>query len=648
MCVCDKLHITDPIFKNKRADGGIFARYENVSADGADVIVTVNVDNEYTENRSFVLSVSLNDKSGNICAETEKEIMVDGGCSHTESFVLHVKNPQLWSPENPYLYTLTAQLISNAIIDSKSETIGIRHLEFKHDGFYLNGVKTCITGANRHHQYPHIGIAVSDNAHYREMKLLKDGGFNFLRLCHYPQSPAVYKACDELGIMVADCTPGWQWCKADGPFKGRVYQNIRDMIRRDRNHPCVIMWEVSLNETGASEEFMWNDRWSGADDDFMHMCHLTAHEEYPGNQLYTSGDSIGRDNPAKVDFDIPYPLGVKQWYEMDVHPSDKPFFRREYGDFEFGFNFSTTRQERKFGEHAMLNSAWNFVYSHNLSLSKSWMVGSAIWVGIDYTRPYFIPEPICAAGALDIFRIPKFSYYYFASQQEKTPVLYIANYWSDYGSLRKVVVFSNCDEVELLVNGHSVARQKPDSGKITSYKLPDKFFNAGYWHGNKTDNIKNNTLDFTREYKEAIEKYCFDGDNCSHCSHPPFSFSDIPYEEGSLTAIGYKNGKEIMRQTRISNPIPYKIVLETADMNIPLKNDGVDFIFAYAHINNKNGFRCFEAENEIHFKIEGGEIIGRDTLKAEAGTAPVMIRKNADKLTLAVSSEGLVGDKCIL
>ncbi|MDR0405606.1 MAG: hypothetical protein LBH54_02295, partial [Clostridiales bacterium] len=309
-------------------------------------------------------------------------------------------------------------------------SIGIRAAAVdRKKGFVLNGEPIWIQGANRHQQFPYIGNAASDNAQFRDALKLKEAGFNFVRLAHYPQSPAFLDACDRVGLLVVEPVPGWQFCN-EGQFKEVALQNIRDMIRRDRNHPCVAFWEVSLNETGDTAETNWLN-WRGATDEFFRECHLTAKAEHPG--CLTSGDTLGRKNPQYVGFDIPHPICDGFDITKEFMP-DKLFFTREYGDFDFGGNYSTTRQVRGNGEKAMRLSAWNFQHSLNKIRASGDSMGAAIWVGVDYNRGYYPCVPLCTSGVFDTFRLPKYSREFFASQislQKGNPVIFIASYWSE-------------------------------------------------------------------------------------------------------------------------------------------------------------------------------------------------------------------------
>ena len=349
MHVTDKLHVTDAVYENKTAGGGVFITYSDVSEKSAKISIKTNVKNEYgIDKEAKVAAYILDDKGALLKKEESALFNILHGDDYTFTQCITLDMPKLWHPDSPYLYTVITKVYDGELpVDEVNVRAGIRSISCKKpEGFILNGKPVKLRGANRHHQYPYIGIAASDNAQYRDVKKLKEAGFNFIRLSHYPHSVSFLNACDELGIMVVEPTPGWQWC-SEGLFQDTVIQNIRDMVRRDRNHPCMAMWEVSLNETGTY--------WKGATDEFFHKCHETAHEEYPGDQMLTSGDTLGRDNPQYVGFDVPY----TEWDEDKktrplISIDDKMGFDREYGDFEFGGHYSTTRVFREDGERALL------------------------------------------------------------------------------------------------------------------------------------------------------------------------------------------------------------------------------------------------------------------------------------------------------
>lgn len=605
--VTDKLHITDPVHANIEAGGGIFVTYADVSKDKATVNIKTHVKNTETANANAIVLQVLIDKDGKTIAtsKSKQQTIAASDNKHIEqSFT--VTNPNLWSPDDPYLYTLRTVIYKgNKPVDQVDTSIGIRWFEFsREEGFKVNGKPIFLNGTNRHQEYPYIGNALSNNAQYRDIWKIRNAGFNTLRLGHYPQDPAVLDACDKLGMIVIEPIPGWQFFNNSEVFIDRVYDNVREMIRRDRNHPSIALWEVVLNESWAPQFLETN-------------AYEIAHKELPGPQCFACGDPYG----AKC-WDVSY----NQWKEDITRPQDaqpdKAGFIREYGDFEFGGHYSTSRQYRRDGQQNLLMSAWNFQWSLNRYKAQyPWTAGCATWLMYDHNRGG--SENVEASGTANIFRIPKFTYYFFQSQRntqtklpavESGPMISIANYWTEPDPSQKVIVYSNCDEVKLFVNGRSIATQSPDSGPSTEY-------GPRYKGGNS-----------------------FDGGNTEHLDHPPFTFTNITFQPGELKAIGYINGKEVTQDivNTPGNPAAIKIDFDTSGRD--LTADGSDTIFVYASLVDDKGNANYTATNEITFEVTGpAKLIGDNPLNAEAGIVTVLL--TADKtpaaITVTASSKGL-------
>ena len=262
-------------------------------------------------------------------------------------------------------------------------------------------------------------------------------------------------ACDELGLMTAPCTPGWQWWSNDPEFLRLARQNIREMVRWHRNHPSAIMWEVSLNETYGHDRF------------FAECCRI-AREEYPGGQLFTAGDSYASRDVSH--YDVPYCGWPGNGYNRPAAPGFEGrcrSFIREYGDNDSSINTRVTIGGGvEHSERNQFAQAWAHQWTHNTNNGWPWPIGDALWVGVDHLeRCWTGSQPMSTCGVLDYLRQPKFSAYFFQSQRpQQEPSLFIANYWTRRPSPAKVVVFSNCDEVELQLNDRTLYRQKPDAG----------------------------------------------------------------------------------------------------------------------------------------------------------------------------------------
>ena len=196
----------------------------------------------------------IKDAYGNHIADGSTYTMLkDESIQNTETEII-VNHPKLWSLDSPTLYYMTTSVyLRNNLVDRKETRFGIRKIEVdRKKGVLINGeVQPFLSGVNRHQDYPVIGNAAPSSMQRRDAILFKEAGFSVVRAAHYPMAEAFLDACDELGILVFEATPGWQWYPTDEPepFSSRVRENIRQMVRRDRNHPCILAYETVLNET---------------------------------------------------------------------------------------------------------------------------------------------------------------------------------------------------------------------------------------------------------------------------------------------------------------------------------------------------------------------------------------------------------------
>lgn len=578
------VHITHPIMANEVAGGGIFVTYPYVSKQEAEIKVKTQVSNKVGTQRHLTIRHTLYEWSkkkgrGKKVALVESPLVLAAGTTqhHTQQFT--VNNPKLWYPDSPALYVLRTEVMDGRkVTDCEDTRIGIRRIEMTREkGFVINDKPLKQEGSNRHQEYPYVGNAISDQAQYRDMYQIRDNGFNTVRLEHYPQDPSVLEACDELGLLVIEPIPGWQFFNKAQGFVDHTYKDIRDLIRRDRNHPSVIMWETTLNESWPPKS--WKDQ-----------AVRIAHEEFPGDQCYTSGDTYGYDG-----FDVCY----NDWKEGYNRPNttSKPGFIREYYDYEFGGHYSTTRVTRGDGDYALMQNAWNAQWSHNRYRAYyPWTIGGAVRSMYDYNRGCC--DNICYSGLADLFRLPKFGLLYFRTQMKEgtfTPAgpmtyeVFINSHWLE-GSSDTLQVYGNVDEVKLQLNGRVIARQYPDDKPSTS------------------------------EYVSRP-----DGGNAENIDFPPFTFFNVNWERGELKAIGYKDGKTVAEHV-VRTPGAVEA------MDITYFESGVsascrDLLIVYVNLKDLQGTGCF-GENNREVKLEvlqGGELRGPATIKAEAGVASFLV-----------------------
>lgn len=252
--------ITDPNYENEIAGGGLFIATDRVSEQSTDILLKAHIRNEDKQGFAGKISYSLVDRAGKEVASSDVKLNIRKGTATSHNGKMKVKQPHLWTPESPYLYNLCVRIYdkNGNVVDGYRRRVGIRSIEFKgKDGFWLNGKPygKPLMGANRHQDFAVVGNAVANSIHWRDAKKLKDLGLEVIRNAHCPQDPAFMDACDELGLFVIVNTPGWQFWNNEPIFAKRVYNDIRNMVRRDRNHPCVWLWEPILNETWYPEDF---------------------------------------------------------------------------------------------------------------------------------------------------------------------------------------------------------------------------------------------------------------------------------------------------------------------------------------------------------------------------------------------------------
>lgn len=450
------VYITDPNYENKVAGGGLFVAYNNVSEESADVLLDIQVRNDRKQSFNGKVVYELLDANGGKVGEAGRKLSIGKGKAVSGASKIKLSAPHLWSPESPYLYQLHVYIKDNQgnVIDGYRRRIGVRSIEFKgKDGFWLNGkpYEAPLIGANRHQDFAIVGNALSNGMHWRDAKKLRDAGLKVIRNAHYPQDPAFMDACDELGLFVIVNTPGWQFWNEAPEFAQRVYSDIRNMVRRDRNHPSVWMWEPILNET-----------WYPAD--FAQNVKNIVMEEYPYPYCYTGCDSEAKGHEYfPVLFKHPQLGGVDK--EEAEHP-EITYFTREWGDNvdDWSSHNSPSRASRAWGETPMLiqaqgyaNPSYPYTCYETLYQTTRQHIGGCLWHSFDHQRGYH-PDPFYG-GIMDAFRQPKYSYYMFQAQRspqksdliaETGPMVYIAHAMTPF-SPKDVTVYSNCDEVRLTV-----------------------------------------------------------------------------------------------------------------------------------------------------------------------------------------------------
>ena len=578
--------ITDANEENKVAGGGVFLHYDNISEKKADIYINVEVGNKTTLNATPTVIATIKDKTGKTVATIKQKNAVAAGA--TSTFYLHstLKAPHLWSPEEPYLYNVEIRVAEGGkITDGGIVRMGIRRAEFcGKEGFWLNGrLYHQLIGGNRHQDFAYVGNALPNSQQWRDAKRLKDAGMTIIRAAHYPQDPAFMDACDELGLFIIVPTPGWQYWNKDPEFGQLVHENTRQIIRRDRNHTSVLMWEPILNETRYPKDFA------------LKALDITKEEfPYPGRPVAVADmNSEG----VKDNYDVVY--GWTDDIGKEGTPDDKCVFTREFGEMvdDWYAHNCLNRAARSWGEKPMLTAALSLCDTYGeMFHNQHQFIGGCQWHPFDHQRGYH-PDPYYG-GIYDAFRQKKYAFEMFRSQDRtQEPMVFVANEMTQFSD-NDVVVFSNCDSVRLTqFEGDKILTLPVVHNAADKPCAPVVF--KGFW-----------------DFWKARE----------------YSYKQRNWQRVSLLAEGIKDGKVVCSEKKMPSRRSTKIRLYADEMGKQLIADGSDFIVVVAEITDDNGNVKRLAKDNIRFTVEGeGRIIGDESILAnprtvEWGSAPVLIQ----------------------
>jgi beta-galactosidase len=498
------------------------------------------------------------------------------------SDLIDYPNLQKWTLENPKLYNFNVKLYEGATAGTTNEVeydsitvrSGLREAWFADDGFYLNGERIKLRGLNRHQFYPYIGAAAPARLQRKDAEIIKyEMGCNIVRTSHYPQSPHFLDRCDEIGLLVFEEIPGWQHI-GDADWQCIALDNVREMITRDWNHPSIIIWGVRINES-------WDNH------DFYTETNRLARQLDPtrptGGVRFFLGSEFLEDVYTLNDFSN----GILQ-------PEHKPHLVTEFN----GHMFPTKtwdNEERRI-EHALRHAK-----VQSLAQGTEGVSGAIGWCAFDYNTHYEFGagDRICYHGVMDIFRLPKFAAYFYASQQspQQKVVLHAATNWAigdiKEGLIEPIIVFSNCEKLEAYVDGVKKGEYLPNTA---DYNLP----------------------------------------------HPPFMLTDLgamlahPY--GDLRIVGYIADKAVIEQSIVADQLPRHLVLQADDNT--LHADGADMTRLVFKITDTYGNVLPYALNIVQFTLEGeAELIGTNPFPLVGGQAALFVKAKHSASTVKITAQ---------
>jgi beta-galactosidase len=601
-----RLMITDPLHIED-----VFVIPETVSPQQAHIKAQLNVTNADESNRKFTIRTRVVDADGNTIAEKDSSKEINAHSTEMLELNYEIDQPHLWHIDSPYLYTLQVQMVDGeAPVDGVEERFGVRKVEFRKDGrFYLNGEAIKLRGLNRHQMFPYLGAAMPKRVQRKDADILKyDLGLNFMRCSHYPPDPSFIARCDEIGLLVFEEFPGWVFVGGD-EWKAVAKQNLREMILRDRNHPSVMLWGVRINESFDHHNFYVE-------------TNRIARELDPtrptGGVRYFTNTEFLEDVFTVNDFEANL--------EGKLHtPTHVPSIVTEC----MGHMYPTKSYdpEARLIHHAQLHAQIQSC-SHGIPN----LAGTCGWCAFDYytTSVFGAGDHICYHGVCDIFRNPKFAAHFYRSQMEPKDgiELFIARYmtpeFNDVGDA--LTVFSNCDRVDLYIDGEKFDTQTPDA--------------AGY------PNLPHPPFTFT-----GIQASYKDKRPNKH--EATYEWNGMAWAVGrwlgqmvsKIEAVGIIDDKEVSRAMIAMHGQAARVVLAPDDAE--LIADGTDCTRIVVKVLDDKGQVLPLCHCPVSFEIAGpGKLFGDNPLSVERGMGAIYAgaARDSGTITLQVVSEGLQGD----
>ena len=573
--------------------------------DQATLHVETEVNNSSLSSQTCEVSQRLLDADGQTVARSTAQTLTlqPKQTLNLQFSIFNIQSPHLWSPSDPYLYKVeTTVKVDGRVVDVYETTTGIREIMFDADrGFLLNGQPLKLKGVNLHQDHAGVGSAIPDALQTWRIRQLKAFGCNAYRASHNPMTPTLLDICDREGILVID----------ENRLMGINEEHLRlleRMIKRDRNHPCIILWSDGNEEWGI-ENNIQGTRLAEAMREYTRLYDPTRPSTVAnagGTELIKGLDVVGfnyivqndvdnrkKANPSWriVGTEETTGCGTRGWY----------FKQPEYP----GRMVSLNRTNEQNYEN-IIERGWKFY------AERPWAGGLFYWTGFDYRgepNPLSYPAHDSEFGILDYCGFWKDEAWYLKSWWTDEPVLHIFPHWNLKGHEGETVelwAYSNCDEVELTVNGKKLGRQT----------MP------------KNGHLKWNAI----------------------------------YRPGRVVAVGYKNGRRVMTQT-IETTKPASRLVVKADRTL-LKADGRDVAVVTIEVQDAKGRVVPDACPVLTFCLEGaGHILGAGngdpsylgddhprqqdcrefTIPAFNGLAQVLVQssRQPSSLTLTAQSEGL-------
>ena len=600
--ICEPVHV---------AHWGTYVTTPVVSTQSATVRIRTQVHNELPMRREVTLVSQVVNAEGNVVATAESKKSIGAGAVREFDQSVEVAQPNLWSLDSPNLYrVLTLVKTGNQVVDDYQTAFGIRDIYFDVDrGFLLNGRHVKMQGMCLHQDGGSVGSAVPIGVWERRLKELKAMGCNAIRMSHNPPAPEVLDLCDRMGFLVMDeAFDEWTISKAQvrhgyaDYFKEWSQRDLTDMLHRDRNHPGIVIWSVG-NE--IPEQTSAN----GAA--ILRPLVETCHREDPTRPVTSACDNVYTDSksatPAFLNLlDMVGYNYVDRWgtrretmYDEDRHAFPQRKFigtesvvvgaRGDYSLTNVGFagfggsggpggappGVPVKRPPAYTMSMIRAEQLWKFVKVHD------YVIGDFGWTGIDYLGESRWPGKLSPSGMLDTCGFPKDNYYFYQSRWTTNLMLHLFPDWNwpgHEGQVIPVVCYTSCDTVELFLNGKSFG--------VKSLEFPRQGTAGGWNSYARPQQPTGTTADLHLTW-------------------------DVPYEPGTLKAVGYKYGKKVCAEEVHTAGDPAAVVMTTDGPD--LNANGRDVTHLTVEIVDDRGDLVPGATNLVSFDLQGAaSIIGVD------------------------------------
>ncbi len=533
---------TDPVHVAK---DGIFAT-TNINGNNADLAIRAKILNEDHQKHDVSLSIVLKDDKNKVVQSVTIPAQSIRGDYHHEYFKqLKINNIKLWSPATPTLYSIEVTVTSDGKATDKTTTrIGFRTVDFTSDkGLFVNGQHIKIVGANIHQDFAGVGCAVTKPLQVERVKMLKSWGFNGIRTSHNPVNPDLLDVCDSLGMLVLEET------RLEGINDYHKTQ-LRRMIERDRNHPCIIAWSVG-NEEWQIESNIFGERITRTIQAYAKTIDST--------RMYTVAVSGGCGYGSSESIEL---MGFNYLAQCDI-----PAYREKHPH-QPGWLTEETSGCGTRGIYTPDSAACHIPQfdrqggtsierGYKFCMEQEWMAGLFYWTGFDYRgepTPFSYPANGSYFGILDQCGFPKDAAYYILANNSTKPMVHLFPHWNHKkGDKIDLWAYSNCDEVELIINKKSLGKQPtPRYGHIS-------------WQ--------------------------------------------VDFEPGTISVNGYRSGKLVAQESIATTDAPDRLTLSANKATFAKKRD--DIILVTVAANDSKGNLVPDADNKVKFSITGpGQIIG--------------------------------------